>query len=67
MTVGLLLGIIFIILKATGIIDWSWVWVVSPIWIEVAFYTAVIVVAFVIGCVVAFVVGCVYAIYKALK
>ena len=25
--------IVFIILKLTGNIDWSWIWVLSPIWI----------------------------------
>ncbi|NHJ40522.1 MAG: hypothetical protein FK731_10865 [Asgard group archaeon] len=28
-----LLTIIFIILKATGVVDWKWYWVFSPIWI----------------------------------
>ena len=28
-----LLTIVFITLKLTGYIDWSWVWVTSPIWI----------------------------------
>lgn len=28
---GLLLG--FILLKIAGLIDWSWWWVLSPIWI----------------------------------
>ena len=27
-----LLTIVFITLKLTGYIDWSWVWVTSPIW-----------------------------------
>lgn len=27
------LALIFIVLKLVGIIDWSWVWVLSPIWI----------------------------------
>lgn len=31
-----LLTIVFIILKLTGHIDWSWWWVLSPIWIGVA-------------------------------
>lgn len=30
-----LLTIVFIVLKLLGIITWSWVWVLSPIWIEV--------------------------------
>lgn len=29
-----LLTLIFIVLKLTGLIDWSWVWVLSPIWIS---------------------------------
>ena len=28
-----LLTVLFIGLKLTGYIDWSWVWVLSPIWI----------------------------------
>ncbi len=30
-----LLTIVFIALKLTGNIDWSWAWVLSPIWISV--------------------------------
>lgn len=29
-----LLTILFIGLKLTGYIDWSWVWVLSPVWIS---------------------------------
>ena len=29
-----LLTILFIALKLTGQIDWSWIWVLSPIWIS---------------------------------
>ena len=28
-----LLTIVFIILKLTGYIDWSWWWILSPLWI----------------------------------
>lgn len=28
-----LLTILFIALKLTGVITWSWVWVLSPLWI----------------------------------
>lgn len=28
-----LLALVFIVLKLTGFIDWSWAWVLSPIWI----------------------------------
>lgn len=40
---GGLLLIAFIVLKLVGVIDWSWWWVLSPIWI-----TLVIAVIFVI-------------------
>ena len=31
-----LLTIVFIVLKLTKYIDWSWLWVFSPLWIPVA-------------------------------
>lgn len=30
-----LLAVAFIVLKLTGVIGWSWWWVLSPIWIPV--------------------------------
>lgn len=30
-----LLTIVFIVLKLTNYIDWSWWWVISPIWISI--------------------------------
>jgi hypothetical protein len=32
---GGLLTIVFVVLKLTKIIDWAWIWVVSPLWIGV--------------------------------
>lgn len=29
-----LLTIAFVVLKLTHVINWSWVWVLSPLWIE---------------------------------
>lgn len=29
------LQIIFLVLKLTGLISWSWVWVLSPLWISI--------------------------------
>jgi hypothetical protein len=37
------LTIVFIVLKLTGNIDWSWWWVLSPLWIT---FIAVVVVLF---------------------
>jgi hypothetical protein len=37
---GVLL-ILFIVLKLTNNIDWSWLWVLSPLWIPVGIVVAV--------------------------
>lgn len=40
-----LLAILFIALKLTGVINWSWLWVLSPIWIPfilIAIFFAII-------------------------
>jgi hypothetical protein len=33
---GTVLFLVFLILKLTGTIDWSWWWVTSPLWIPLA-------------------------------
>lgn len=39
---GVLL-IIFIVLKLVGVIAWSWIWVLSPLWISIVLAVAFIV------------------------
>lgn len=41
-----LLTIAFIVLKLLGIITWSWVWVLSPIWIDAILVIVLLVVLF---------------------
>jgi hypothetical protein len=38
MQIGILglLGLIFIVLKLTDVIAWSWLWVLAPFWIGLA-------------------------------
>ena len=36
------LGVALIALKATGLVAWSWAWVLSPFWIAAAGYAAVV-------------------------
>lgn len=43
-----LLTIVFITLKLCGVIHWSWVWVLDPIWIPIAL--VVLIVAIVVIC-----------------
>lgn len=37
----------FIVLKLTGVINWSWLWVLAPIWIPTAITLAIIVIVLV--------------------
>lgn len=43
-----LLTILFIALKLTKVIAWSWIWVVSPIWISVLIYVLGFLITFII-------------------
>ena len=45
---GGVLGIVFIILKLTGTISWSWLWVLSPFWIHIAALLIFLIIAFVL-------------------
>lgn len=40
-----LLTIAFIVLKLTGVISWSWLWVLSPLWVT---FLVVLVIFFII-------------------
>ena len=42
---GVLLAIVFITLKLCGVINWSWVWVLCPLWIGLALYLVVLLVS----------------------
>jgi len=48
-----LLTIAFIILKLCGIISWSWIWVLSPIWISavigLSFILIIIIIKFLVN------------------
>lgn len=43
-----LLTIVFITLKLIGYINWSWIWVLSPLWISVALWLTIVIIIFVI-------------------
>lgn len=40
-----LLLIAFIVLKLTGVINWSWVWVLAPFWIPLLIVVALVLTA----------------------
>lgn len=43
-----LLTITFIILKLCKVIDWSWVWVLSPLWISLSLLIVILIIAAII-------------------
>ena len=43
-----LLQVAFIVLKLIGVINWSWVWVLSPTWISIILVVLVIMVAIIV-------------------
>ena len=50
-----ILILIFIVLELTNCITWGWLWVLSPLWIPVAFILGLFVVVFVVVFVVDFI------------
>lgn len=43
------LTLLFIALKLTGCISWSWIWILSPIWISISFLAILAIVIILIG------------------
>ena len=39
----------FLVLKLSGLVSWSWVWVLSPIWISALLFAAVFCIIMVAG------------------
>lgn len=46
---SMVLFIVFLVLKLTEVIDWSWWWVTSPLWVPVAFALILVGVIAVVG------------------
>lgn len=47
-----ILGLIFITLKLTGYIAWSWWWVLAPFWAPFAVVLAIAAIAFIVAAIV---------------
>lgn len=43
-----LLTVAFIVLRLTEVIDWSWWWVLAPVWIPLAILVVVLVVGLIV-------------------
>lgn len=46
---GSALALVFIALKLTGHIDWTWVWVLSPLWMSAAIVLLMLLVLLIVG------------------
>ncbi len=46
---GTVLTMIFVVLKLTNYINWSWWWVLSPVWIPLLIILVIFVVIFIFG------------------
>lgn len=46
---GMVLFLIFMVLKLTDLIDWSWWWVTAPLWIPTGLMLGIAVIGAVIG------------------
>ena len=42
------LFIAFVVLKLTNVIDWPWIWVISPLWIPVVLFILIILIMYAI-------------------
>jgi hypothetical protein len=42
--IGTVLFIVFLILKLTNVIDWSWWWVTAPLWIPLGLVVLILIV-----------------------
>ena len=47
-SIGTVVLIIFIILKLCGVINWSWFWVLSPLWIGLILTVILVIIAVII-------------------
>jgi hypothetical protein len=46
--IGMVLFLIFLVLKLTGHIDWSWWWITSPLWIPLVILLVFLILVFLI-------------------
>jgi hypothetical protein len=56
-TAGSVLFVVFLILKLTHVIDWSWWWITAPLWIGTAFVLVVLFIVMVVGVIVTVLMG----------
>lgn len=43
-SITIVLFIVFLVLKLIGVITWSWLWVLSPLWIPIALIVGIFII-----------------------
>lgn len=46
---GTILFVVFLVLKLTNFIDWSWWWVTAPLWIPISIFILFVIIVFIIA------------------
>lgn len=47
-----LLTVLFVGLKLTNYIDWSWWWVLAPLWLPISLILVIVIIIFILYCIV---------------
>lgn len=56
-SLSMIVFIIFLVLKLTDKIDWSWTWVTSPLWLPILSVVVALIFVFILSIFVAFISG----------
>ena len=56
--VGFILFVVFLVLKLTSVIDWSWWWVTAPLWIPFAIFLGILGIVLVVALLIAIIKAC---------
>lgn len=62
-SLSMIVFIIFLVLKLTDKIDWSWTWVTSPLWLPILSVVVALIFVFILSIFVAFISG-IFELFK---
>lgn len=62
-SLSMIVFIIFLVLKLTDKIDWSWIWVTSPLWLPILSVVFALIFVFILSIFVAFISG-IFELFK---
>jgi hypothetical protein len=62
-SLSMIVFIIFLVLKLTDKIDWSWIWVASPLWLPILSVVVALIFVFILSIFIAFISG-IFELFK---